>query len=568
MLSMGIFSFFHNLFNSDENEESQMRRLQKEMADFDSSLKNKKMAQNKEVISPPQVQTAPVPSQIRAARSHHQVQHADKSLSSSADKGVTKKIKPIIQTQKRPATKIWVGLDFGTSYTKVAYRVLGATNKVYALSICEHPELHPDIKFAQSSLLAFDRDCIYFGDDAEVFLKTNTHGSGIRNLKLLFAASVESSYMDKQLQSHYEKYCHSYANNLGLTKPGYLVTAFLIWIIRLIKTKLKTKFGDNITINFNICIPIDTYESKNMRNEFQRTLNIVELLEPRLKSINDISLLAHIEAEWKAASINEEPNSTLHIVPEAEAQMACYFNSIYVEDKIHAVIDFGAGTTDFSILNINKDENGERCAYWYNAVTFPRGMSQLENIIAAEATSACAQKPSYLELRKILITPSKQTEPIKKLITAWLKGLWEDAKYRVWGKAYSKNRKQNNWCKDHVKIFVCGGGCRLSGVKDIFKESWQDYSWGPYAVEYLQAPPNFDTSDIKSYHNAEFPRFAVAYGLTFPRPELLKSVLPKDCPDQTPRISIHNDSVDRYEWTFEKKNDYRGTWEAVYPNDK
>jgi len=71
---------------------------------------------------------------------------------------------------------------------------------------------------------------------------------------------------------------------------------------------------------------------------------------------------------------------------------------------------------------------------------------------------------------------------------------------------------------------------------------------GPYQVERLAVPDDLVLEGIQYY---DFPRLAVAYGLTTPRPKLYKYVLPKDVVIEMP--------------TKDNSADYdRGYYGAVY----
>ena len=82
---------------------------------------------------------------------------------------------------------------------------------------------------------------------------------------------------------------------------------------------------------------------------------------------------------------------------------------------------------------------------------------------------------------------------------------------------------------DRVTVYVGGGGALNPLVPDVFKKSWMK-GWGPYKVEDIPVPVDFDKGA-----GAPFSRMSVAYGLTFPEPELAKFSLPSEQRDRTPR---------------------------------
>ena len=456
--------------------------------------------------------------EIPSSESYCIINNGEKSRITEKPSQVPEK-KRILPIEEKPYT-IYVGVDFGTSFTKVAYRISGGMEKVLPLSISTMPSMH----YAQPSLIAFKNKEILFGEEAYKFLEKSKLDHGIRCVKMLFAGEIDPDYKNKELHANFSQYCEEHSIDAKYIKPGYWVTAYLVWIINKITTTLQNKFNRELNLNFNVCIPLDTYEKDEVRKGFQKAINVVGEIGQIWNSKNDMSLVEMIAKSWDHAGTEEMEESRIHIIPEAVAQMACYLNSLSVENKIHGVIDFGSGTTDFSIFNLSKDSDGERCAYWLNAVTYPEGMYDVEKIVARHTDKTL----NYRNIKYALEHTYTQPQTTRNEIKEFLHKLWEKSRFEVWGPAYGKEVGQCKWQKDKVKIFVCGGGSGLEDVAEIFKESWYQnnyQNWGPYSIERLTVPDDLVLEGINYY---DFPRLAVAYGLTTPRPKLHKYVLPKD----------------------------------------
>jgi len=434
-----------------------------------------------------------------------------------------KRLEPIT-AKKAERLLIWAGVDFGTSFTKVAYRVLGGNRRVFPAAVSPNSEM----PYALPSLLAFDGRKVLYGDAANFFLRDKPWNDGVRYLKILFAGDVDEEYRDDDLDARFREYCDSQVLNMELLKPGYMVAAYLAWVFRRIKNCLGKKFeANNITYNFNVCLPIDTFEKENVRREFQRAINAASALEKDWDGENGLWLLEKAAALWDCTAASEPDGSTVHLVPEAVAQMASYVNSLSAENKIHGVIDFGAGTTDFSIFNLCEDVEEGKCAFWYNAITFPGGMERVESSVARLFEKRDAPL-DYPKLQSVMANIAREKQEIRQEVKEQLETIWEKSRFPAWGAAYKKRKQGSEWKRNKVKVFVCGGGSGLPYVKEIFGRSWYEDSWGPYEVVSHFSPSDFGGRP------EDFSRLSVAYGLTFPRPELQKYVLPKDCPDQTP----------------------------------
>ncbi|NMC34450.1 MAG: hypothetical protein GYA36_18665 [Veillonellaceae bacterium] len=432
--------------------------------------------------------------------------------------------KPITPRPSREI-KIWVGIDFGTSFTKLAYRVLGGAGKVLPLNLGSNPQM----PYAVPSLVAFEGGRILFGDEADRFLRNRPWYEGARYLKVLFAGDINPTFLDREMKERFDRYCEGQQVDQAILEPGYMVAAFLGHTIRRIRQHLGRTFDHEQSINFNVCIPIDTYEMADVRAGFQRAINVAEAIERKWNGQRAIELLESAASIWGKTPEVEIADSRVHLVPEAVAQMASYVNSLAAENKIHGVIDFGAGTTDFSIFNLCEDAEEDKCAYWYNAVTFPGGMAKIENRIATWNREK-GRNLNSSELQSAMEGILKMGPEIQAIVRAELQHIWKEARFPAWGTAFKKRRRGSEWHKDKVKVFVCGGGSRIPYVREIFERCWYCDEWGPYEVTALTAPSDFEGNP------KDFPRLAVAYGLTIPRPELAKYVLPKDCPDQTPPL--------------------------------
>ena len=175
-----------------------------------------------------------------------------------------KRLEPIF-AQKAERLLIWVGVDFGTSFTKVAYKVLGGNRHVFPVDLSPNTEM----PYALPSLVAFNGRKVLYGDDANFFLRDKPWDDGVRYMKILFAGDVDGEYKDDDLDTRFREYCGRQVLDLELLNPGYMVAAYLAWVFRRIKNCLDKKFeANNTTYNFNVCLPIDTFEKKMFVGNF------------------------------------------------------------------------------------------------------------------------------------------------------------------------------------------------------------------------------------------------------------------------------------------------------------
>jgi hypothetical protein len=244
------------------------------------------------------------------------------------------------------------------------------------------------------------------------------------------------------------------------------------------------------------------------------------------------------------AIYQENPESRVFGIPEAVAEIASYLKSLEKIEGLHAIIDFGAGTTDVCIFNLRgqmgfKDE--ALTSFWYAARNIPWGMVNIERLVAAhlslrgERENTCSGKEiaDCIEMLgqqgSMMMLPDDLIQLGFKIKDELEKLHQSNEYYQTWGKAYKYHLKNpEKWNK--VQVFVGGGGSKAPYLSQVFSEPWWSYIKTSYPVRHLPEPNNYDSIGGQ----APFQRLAVAYGLAIPKPELDDYVLPDDCPDHTP----------------------------------
>ncbi len=267
-------------------------------------------------------------------------------------------------------------------------------------------------------------------------------------------------------------------------------------------------------MEFNTCIPIDHIQNNNVRPIFEQILATAEAIEKEWTNDEDCNKLLDLVKEKykKVQYLPTDPNTRMFGVPEAVAEIASYLVSTQKRDGLHAVIDFGAGTTDFSIFNLeNVGMRGAVKKIWYAARNLPRGTQRIERIVSLYLKKISKEeKVTDSHVVSAISNVTKLPDEIKYEIKKELKELWEDS-HVVWGQAYSRRKSQSEWEKDKVHVLICGGGAKAPFIKEIFSKSWMT-DWGPYPVYLLPIPDDYDSMDDK----APFDRLSVAYGLCQP----------------------------------------------------
>jgi hypothetical protein len=432
---------------------------------------------------------------------------------------------------RRKRVRLQVGVDFGTSSTKVAYQQIGSgVRRVTALLLGHKLPHYPE--FCIPSVAAFDRGNFIVGEKAARFLADRPITEGFRFLKLVLAGQYDKSFLDPLLDEMF----HAYLNRWSSLSRGagieHVVVSFLASTLHEIKRSLRTQFANQeLEMAFNVCAPIDHIQNSPLKTVFERILSAAEMVESNVNACEDGNDLLERSCLAYLSAHENKPDAERKVsfVPESVGAIASYLASLQVRNGIHAVYDFGSGTTDVSIFDVSNVGKGTPFTYWRSARNLPRGSQRTERIVTDFLKlEKPATRLSDVDVSVATLALSKQSRVLQEQVRCELRALWEDS-HIAWREAYGTLRKQSEWEKGKVQVFVCGGASRLPLIKEIFSESWMR-NWGPYPIRDLPGPDVYESANAK----APFNRLCVAYGLTTPRLELGEYLLPRDCPEHTP----------------------------------
>lgn len=444
------------------------------------------------------------------------------------------KTQPIIKKNKEKIY-IQVGLDFGTSATKVVFSQLG--KRPFRVLNFNHNLPHVPSYCIPSIGCVGENGGLLLGVSAARALLNQEWDTGLQRLKVVVAGKYDNSFRDPLTEEKY--YHHFRAHKKNPVDPEMLTAVFLAYVIRntrRIIMRLPEYRGYDLDFAFNICMPIDHFENKNLKQIFERTFTWAELIEDQWskndKGFNPLNSVHFL----KDRSLNREQK--VFAVPEAVASFASYLISLRKRKGLHAIIDLGAGTIDLSICNLFLDRDGIK-NYWYAARNLPRGTIRIEralalNIIQVYEQKSCTLNDIYECLNGLSSTckqdiGSQKNKGMIDVVYQELCNLRGSKEYKqTWGSAYKKLKKDVMW-KD-VEIFVCGGGSNLPQVDNAFSKPWWEHLKTEYRVSKLPVPDNYEPGNSE----APFERMSVAYGLAIPFPQLDDFTLPGGSPDHTP----------------------------------
>lgn len=248
---------------------------------------------------------------------------------------------------------------------------------------------------------------------------------------------------------------------------------------------------------------------------------------------------ASYDSDGLLSYIRKDPAARVFAIPESVAQVASYLESLQRQHGLHALIDFGAGTTDVSIFNLTPDDK----LYWYSSSNISTGGRSLEDGVACILESADSGEKADLGTVNLVLgqleNPYKKAtiafdeNEVCKLLDSHLISIYTLSK-PTWGAAGDKLRDSDRW--KEVKVFKGGGASSFQGLDEVFQVP---VGWG-----HGNKGINYDVIRVPEPNNYQSGRFApfiglsVAYGLSIPGPQLQDYVLPKDTKDHTPPVIL------------------------------
>jgi len=430
--------------------------------------------------------------------------------------------------KKEEKIHISVGLDFGTSNTKVVYSQAGKRFR-RALNFNHNLQIYPN--YCLPSVAAVNpRGEILLGVEAAEYLLNKEWDFGFQRIKVCVAGKYDKTFSDHITNERFYKYrsLAGYPESFSQEKLTAIFLAYAMNKCREHISNLPEYIDTDLDIAFNICMPIEHMENNSVRKAFEDIFRKAEAMERAMQDLgeNFNPVFYDISQEYYP----NEMEKRVFSIPEAVAGIASYLISLRREDGLHAIVDLGAGTTDVSICNL-VSPRGEAESLWYSAKNIPLGTINIERLIVDHVQEESEKRATCTcqEVHDILNSLKYQSPVLYKKAWDRLSAIRESEYYRhAWGGAYRHLKSQSKW--ENVEIFLSGGGSLLPFAENVFRIPWWQQIETKYPVSRLPIPEDY----IAGESEAPFERMAIAYGLSIPKPSLEKYTLPNDAPDQTP----------------------------------
>ena len=373
-----------------------------------------------------------------------------------------------------PTTIVNVGLDFGTSGTKVVVRLLEGERPAWAVDF--GTDLAGFSRFGLPSTVAVDGSRFLFGSDAE----DQQDGSVWRSLKRTLieesggdppTSLAERPPRPQDLDGH----------------PVFLVAAYFAAVIRRVYELVEEEYSFEPEYFYNLDIPVSELGGGAVQRAFQSALDAaVDFAETDHLRIDDCDA---VWARWlevlgrDTTGVSDPEQERWSLVPEsvavvkgAEAALAAILPGSL---RYTAIVDIGAGTTDMGWFNWVARDEGD-CLPFFAASVCLVGCDDVDGGLLdalTESTEDRRRLLSHVREAKPALNAGRDVHVgrgLRSLTAADLRPAVREVagrcfkEYRVsFGEAYSKHPNTDYW--QEIRVILVGGGSQLEGFRHQFR---------------------------------------------------------------------------------------------------
>lgn len=422
--------------------------------------------------------------------------------------------------------RVQVGLDFGTSCTKVMYQILGSAERtIRVISFGHGLTTCPD--YALPSLAAFTKNGHLLLADVAAKALDQRWGYGLSRFKMLTAGRVEARFCDRLLDERFSDHVKLAGRDPSSCTPAVISAVYLASVMRRIRRILQRSLSSaDLDLRFNMCVPVDQRQNDQVYGTFQKVIALAQLLEQQGEDRESAAawLDRAVEA-WAGVRYQETASENrVFLVPETIAATASYVTSLVRESGLHALVDIGSGTTDVSIFNLSSSRRGGLSIELYATRSIPMGAGTIEERVATQLSGVGGVREIAQSAVLGALGGDHMQLRDRQVIIDALSQMWNGTT-KAWSEAYKKWPTESAWRGANVRVFLAGGGALIPESTRVFSQSWQP-GWGPYPTRALPAP-----GEISAI------RLAVAAGLAVPVPELGNYQMPNEVSPTSPASS-------------------------------
>ena len=450
-----------------------------------------------------------------------------------------------------------IGIDTGTSTTKVCVRPPGQSVKIHVL-----PLENADNSLCPSTVV-IDKEKMYFGELAEQH--ANKPGARVfRRLKVCLACQAgkqpESAAIrcncSKQPESQACTAVFAVSKNDEAALASELFTLFLAWAIGESRFRIPDALTGGVVprCTFSISSPVDQIDTDSeLRKIYQLAAYQAWRLSVGVKQGVEVATALSWIEQLNNESTPPIEDQLIEVCSESGAVAAGYALSPEIEEGLYAVVDIGAWTTEISVFRrsvagkkqagrpihafyaarshqVSANQVDERCFINLYQMYEPKDISRriINEIQVQRETGSFGENEILLDGASHKVIPRPSAMQFARDIVAEALG----RRFRNTVKqAYEKEKVASRWLNS-VIVILAGGGSMDSGLTSgITSPSMQE-------LKIIPRPSNFESN----MPEIDYRRFLVAYSLAqqsirWPKEFLPSEVQPLDRPSPPDRLT-------------------------------
>ena len=441
-----------------------------------------------------------------------------------------------------------LGIDFGTSFTKVCFRDVARDRSEIVTFTDEVTHLEEALLPTKIGILP-DGTLIAGLTASEWKPYENQVQTTVEFIKMRLAnfdlpQSAESWQLKKlpglRDAETIENLCAYYLNRV--------MTRAKDWIRH---NKPELIINQKIDWAANVGVPVEYCDSP-AKNRFEKVLSLAWLLsnEPQTEQMTIENLRDRIKP---LRATLEETAIDCHAIPEIAAEVWSLLNSREVDEGFYVLFDVGDGTLDGSSFRYWNDEGEKKVDFFFGKVN-PLGVTAFSQRLAQELGITETDAKNTICGNSTRYSDQFQTSTARKEIQRLVANVVFKGSQRYGEHGFKLSRRG---FEKPLEILIGGGGGQTSFYTQAITSTYKDiphknYGIPGYAVRSLPFPKDLETNGIRKH---EFYRFAVAYGLSIPEGEQPKLMLPSEMERIKPKAFEPDDSGQPPSY-----EDMRGSW--------
>lgn len=410
---------------------------------------------------------------------------------------------------KRGTVAINLGIDFGTSFTKVCFRDSGAEQSgvVHFESVVGQIPIIPSVICVRADgALRMAHHASLAPDEIEVrYLKMRLAGNAIDQHDCIIG--------DHDLNS--ETGCKA------------LSAWFLASVLQESKLFVETHEnnrlrGRNVLWSANIGVPVEHCDSPKLAI-FEAVLRVAwqwNLTNALPKTLSE--LITAYERDEDARDALPD----FHAIPEIAAAVQSFVISREARPDFYAYFDVGGGTVDGVAFKYDKPD-GERKVDFYSGKVASLGMAVVSTSAPQllEGYSTGCPEEARLKLQLQQLVANIVTTAKRKDGRNWQRDAIQTQQRQ---RPYFVHLRQEDMAP--LVFFLGGYGARVAWYETTIQATYNDFhhenaGLPPYEIRRV---PNAKDLTMNGVDEADFSRFAIAYGLSIPSGEGPTIALPSN----------------------------------------